>query len=245
VIISTKGIVIRTLKYRETSKILEVFTESNGVVSLIAKGVRKQPKLLGIFEPLNVVFVSYYKRKTQELHLLSKMETISTYHQFLKSQDRLFAGLLILELIRETQPIENPNKYLFDLTINCLEYIKSSETSPFITVIYFIVKLSQDLGVDIIEKLNKIHTEEYNFVAFDTFTGELRINVETEKFPKISKGTVKLLQVINTMSIEELNKIRLLSINFKELMFFIEHYFAFHLDKPIKVKTLDLIPYDI
>ena len=36
-----KGIVIKEIAYKETSKIIEVFTEDEGIISIMAKGAKR------------------------------------------------------------------------------------------------------------------------------------------------------------------------------------------------------------
>lgn len=244
-IVSTQGIVIKTFNYRETSKIVEIFTESNGLVALIAKGVRNQPKLYGVFEPLNIVYVSFYNKKTQDLHLLSKIETISSYHSIVKNQEKLVSGLLIIDLIKQTQPYENPNKYLFDLTIQSLNYFKTSNINPFAVVIFFIIKLIGDLGFDIIEKLRPFLSSDYNHFFFDKFLGEIKPTNNPKYFPKISKKTLEKTLILNNSEINNFPNLEISYSELKEFLYFVEDYLTFHLDKKIRFNVLEIFQNDI
>ncbi len=52
--VKTKGIIIKKVNFRETSIILDVLTPEFGVISIIAKGIRKQKsKNTGLLEILN------------------------------------------------------------------------------------------------------------------------------------------------------------------------------------------------
>lgn len=55
-----RAVVVRTMKYGETSKIVTLYSLRAGLIKLIAKGVRKaKSRLGGILEPLNVVEVIF------------------------------------------------------------------------------------------------------------------------------------------------------------------------------------------
>ncbi|MCX7908324.1 MAG: DNA repair protein RecO [Ignavibacteria bacterium] len=243
VIVSTRGIVLRTFNYRETSKIVEIFTENDGIVSLIAKGIRKQPKLIGILEPMNFIFVSYYKKKALQLHLLSKMETISSFHSLTKSFEKLTVGLAILDIVRQTQPTENPNLYLFHLTLSCLENLKSKDINPIVILVYFILKLTFDLGIDLAEKLIPLLNKNFIFIGFNNTNGEVEILNEKKLFPKIDKDTVE--QIVK-ISKEELNNIKndfLKSFKLIDFINFVEHYLSYYLSKTIKFNIINLFGY--
>jgi DNA repair protein RecO (recombination protein O) len=244
VIVSTRGIVIRTFNYRETSKIVEIFTESDGLVALIAKGYRKQTKQLGILEPLNIVFVSFYKKKSQELHLLSKAETLSSYYKLLNSSEKLFVGLTILNFIKETQVLENPNEPLFRLTENCIVKLKEDKINPLIILVYFLVRLSQDLGLDAIEKLEPWKHKDFKYLTFNSTNGEFQADFSFEKFPKISRKTVDLFFTIDGFEFENLDKIQIVSLKIQEIINFFAEYLSFYLSKVIKINTLDIFNYD-
>ncbi len=243
-IVSTRGIVIRTFNYRETSKIVEIFTESDGLVALIAKGYRKQTKQLGILEPLNIVFVSFYKKKSQELHLLSKAETLSSYYKLLNSSEKLFVGLTILNFIKETQVLENPNEPLFRLTENCIVKLKEDKINPLIILVYFLVRLSQDLGLDAIEKLEPWKHKDFKYLTFNSTNGEFQADFSFEKFPKISRKTVDLFFTIDGFEFENLDKIQIVSLKIQEIINFFAEYLSFYLSKVIKINTLDIFNYD-
>jgi DNA repair protein RecO (recombination protein O) len=240
VIVSTRGVVVNTFNYRETSKIVEVFTESDGIVALIAKGIRKQLKLIGILEPLNIIFVSFYKKKEQELHLLSKVETISSGHKILQSEKKLFVGLTIMSLIKETQGPEISNKYLFSLTEKCIEALKDNKINPFVVLTFFVVKLTQDLGYDIIEKFGKWKNQSFNYLFFDKTSGELKKEINKDYQPKISRNTIELLYLLNNIDFDSLTKIQIVSLNIIELLTFIEAYLSYYLEKNIKIRTIEI-----
>lgn len=239
-IVSTKGIVLKTSNYKDTSKIIEVFTETDGVVALIAKGVRKQSKVLGVFEPLNIIDLSFYKKPNQDLNLLSKAETISSYQQLLNSQNSLIVGLSILELIKYTQVTNNPNKYIYDLSINCIEFLKSKRINPYLIMTYFLIFLTKDLGIDIIEKIYNFRNQDFAFISFNTNNGVINVSTAGENYPKLSKKTVELLILVSKLQLSDLKTIEIISLNIKELILFFEHYISFYLSKSIRINILSL-----
>jgi len=55
-ILKDRGFVLKKRKYRETSKLITIFSENAGKLNLIAKGVRTpKSKTSAILEPINSV----------------------------------------------------------------------------------------------------------------------------------------------------------------------------------------------
>lgn len=239
-IISTEGIVIKSFNYRETSKIVEIFTKYEGLISLVAKGVRKNKKTLGVLEPLNIVFVSYYKKNTQNLYLLSKIETIKSFHKLTNNYNKLLTSLLILDLIHQTQPFAEPNENLFELTTKTLEKLKQENSNPFLILTYFIINLLKDLGIDFIEKTNKLHNSS-NYIYLNLINGDISALPFQNNFARIKRETVDLIKKINHLELDELNQIDNFEINVYEMLTFFEKYLSFHLDKKILLHTIELM----
>jgi DNA repair protein RecO (recombination protein O) len=239
VIVSTTGIVIKSFNYRETSKIVDIYTEAEGLISLVAKGVRKNKKTLGVLEPLNIVFISYYRKSSQSLYLLSKVETIQSFHKLTDNYQKLLTGLMILELIHQTQPIAEPNNRLFNLTTQTLEKLKRENINPYFILTYFIVFLLKDIGIDFVEKINELKNLG-NFVYLDLTNGNVSTTPSQNNFARLKKGTVELIRKLNNLGLDGLNQIENIDINIIEMLTFFEKYISFYLDKKIIFRTIEL-----
>ena len=80
-IYSTKGIVLRTTLYSESSVVVQIFTEKFGIQSYIINGVKK-PKAkisINILQPLHLLdLVVYYKVNT-EIHRVSEAKALPVF----------------------------------------------------------------------------------------------------------------------------------------------------------------------
>ncbi|MFN3781813.1 MAG: DNA repair protein RecO C-terminal domain-containing protein, partial [Candidatus Kapaibacteriota bacterium] len=152
----------------------------------------------------------------------------------------LIVGLAILELIKYTQVHNNPNKYIYDLTINCIEALKSKCINPYLIIIYFFIHLTKDLGIDVIEKIIEYRYKNFEYICFNTNNGEIKVALRKGNYPKISKNTVDLLILVNEMDLSTFKKIEIISININELIIFFEYYISFYLGKTVKINILYL-----
>ncbi|MFC2102076.1 DNA repair protein RecO [Bacteroidota bacterium] len=144
----TRGIVLHSFKYSESSLIVKAFTESFGLQSYMLKGVRSQKakNKPALFQPLTLLeLVVYHKEKTS-LHPVKEVRlaipTHSTASDIRKSSIALFLAELIYRSIRE----EETNSHLFEFLWN--GFIQLDETEDAIADFHllFSMKLCRFLG---------------------------------------------------------------------------------------------------
>ena len=75
----SKGIVLRSIRYGEADRILDLYTRDAGLVSAIAKGIRRTRSRFGArLEPLSCVdFVAYHGRT---LDTVTQAEVLRSFH---------------------------------------------------------------------------------------------------------------------------------------------------------------------
>lgn len=102
--------ILQHKKYRETSLILDVLTRDYGIVSVLAKGVRKKKsKMAGVLLGFTALKLSYFGKN--ELKVLTYAELESTHIQ-LKGLS-LYCGFYINELISSFLPKYDPYPEVF------------------------------------------------------------------------------------------------------------------------------------
>ena len=96
--------------YRETSLILEVFSRDHGLISVMAKGVRKsKSKTAGVLLPFSLLNLSYLDR--HDLKLLVDVE-FQMHHELSKLS--LYCGFYVNELIQRFLHKHDANPNLFE-----------------------------------------------------------------------------------------------------------------------------------
>ena len=106
----TPAFILHQRPYRETSLLLDVFSEYYGRVSLVAKGVRSKKRsqsgLLQLYQPLLLSWVG-----RGELHTLTACEADSP--RYILKADSALCGLYINELIVKLLPLNIPEIEIF------------------------------------------------------------------------------------------------------------------------------------
>ncbi len=244
-LVTTEAVVLSTLKYGDTSKIAHIYSKEYGKISIIAKGVRtSKSKLSSFIEPLNYCSVSFYKKNSTNLHLLSQAEFVKNFPYLKNSYQNLFIGFSLLEAIAKTLEDSDANTDIFSLLIKSISLLNEPDVNPYSVFTSFNIHLSKKLGFmldlkdfEINEKSNKLN------VLFNIENG----NVD-RKEEKTSGGSIslnrQLIDKIIKLSKLEIEECAIVEINEDELMRIYElfiRYYSYHLDKTIKFCSLDFI----
>jgi len=112
-IVTTTGILLRSMNYRETSKIFRFYTLDHGLVSLIAKGIRrKRPSGSEGLESFARGEVTFYRKRKGNLHLLKEFALKKSARGLGKSIFRFTAASVLGEIMLVQGTSErNPDVY--------------------------------------------------------------------------------------------------------------------------------------
>ncbi|GAA4849269.1 DNA repair protein RecO [Algivirga pacifica] len=117
--INTKGIVLSTMKYKESSVISRIYTEKLGLRSYLVHGVRssrnRKTQKAALFQPLNLLDLQVTERPLKELqqikggNILYPMLDCRT--NIIKGSILLFLTEVLSKVLKEEQ--ENPTLFLY------------------------------------------------------------------------------------------------------------------------------------
>ncbi len=121
----TQGIVLSFIKYKETSIITKIYTESFGIQSYIVNSVRggskgrKTSSKIAFFQPLTLLeLVVYYKKPTQRfsssLNRISEMKCPEPYQTIPYDYKKSGIAIFMAELLTKTLTEEEENPELFE-----------------------------------------------------------------------------------------------------------------------------------
>jgi DNA repair protein RecO (recombination protein O) len=157
--------VLQHRPYRETSVLLDVFTRDFGVVSMLAKGVRKEKsKIAGLLLPFSALRLSFVDKN--ELKVLSQVEYVDSYPL---ERLALYCGFYVNELVQIFVHKYDPQPEIFSCYERCLGDLLLSEHIEQ-ALRYFELDLLQEAGyavaMDSEANGNPIMTgQRYNFLA--------------------------------------------------------------------------------
>jgi DNA repair protein RecO (recombination protein O) len=148
---ATKGIVLRTVKYGDTSIITSVYTELFGIQQYIVKGVRQSTKTsagkASYFQPGAMLSLEVYHNELKQLQFIKEYSWAYMYEQVLFDVVKNTVAMYVMELLQHSlkQPEANPELfYLIEDTLKQLD--KGSATLTGNLPLYFTLHLAAELG---------------------------------------------------------------------------------------------------
>jgi DNA repair protein RecO (recombination protein O) len=149
----TKGIVLRSLKYGETSVISTIFTELFGVQSYMIKGVRSsriKNNRAGLLQPATLLDMVVYQKTGSNIQQIKEFQPSYIYRdlqeQIIKNSVGLFSAELLLRLLPEHAPMQELFRFTMDYFC-IMDKMPVDEVANF--PVYFIIECSRLLGYEV------------------------------------------------------------------------------------------------
>ena len=146
-LVTTEAVILRSMKFRDSSKILTLYTRELGKVSVLAKGARGPKSAFGSsLEPMNYVSAILYRKESRSLQLLSRCEIVRPLRSLSEDLARMAPAMAMLEMMNAVAHDEEKNPELFDLLTGCLITVNDATKGFQNTFYYFEVRLLDLLG---------------------------------------------------------------------------------------------------
>jgi len=141
----TSAYILHQRPYRETSVLLDVFSQAHGRVSLLAKGVRnKKRSQQGNFQLYQPLLLSWIGRG--ELHTVNASEVMGP--RYLLKENSALCGLYLNELLVKLLPVNEPEPAIFNAYQLALEGLQAGRTNE-VVLRLFEKRLLTQLGYGI------------------------------------------------------------------------------------------------
>jgi DNA repair protein RecO (recombination protein O) len=228
----TKGIVLHSIKYGDTSLIAHLYTENFGRHAFLFKGIRgKKSKIRSnLIQPLSILNLEVYYKERKDLSLVKEASAANIFTQFpydiKKSTQVLFMAEILYRCIKE----EEVNKPLFDFIVSSIEYFDLLEAGSADFHIIFLVKLSKYLGFYPATKEN-----ESDFV-FDMKEGIYKDHIPSH-IDYIDSLNSELLEEILNTNYENLTGLNLNRIKRNNLLDALLKFYSFHIEGIMNLKS--------
>jgi len=125
-LVSTPAIVLSTLRYSETSKIVRLATRDHGVQSAIARGaLRPKSRFGGALQVLSEGQAQYLTKEQRELHVLTAFDLRRLHVGLTADLDRYAIACALAEVMLRFAP-PDPHPECFDVLQSALEALEVS-----------------------------------------------------------------------------------------------------------------------
>jgi DNA repair protein RecO (recombination protein O) len=236
----TRGIVLRTVKYGETSIIVSIYTELFGLQGYLVNGVRAASKKGGgkanYFQPGAILEMVVYHNELKQLHRIKEFKWAVIYRQILINVPVNAVALFMIELltkcVRQTEA--NPELYHFaEDALTHLDMSSGSVTANF--PLYFSVHLPVFFGF----RISNNYSARYNLL--DLQEGNFVEDPPTHSYYLSDRPAAVTSELLRIQQPSELSELRLNHEIRRILLQAFEDYFALHLPEFGRLKTLPVL----
>lgn len=236
----TRGIVLRAVKYGETSLIVSVYTELFGLQSYIVNGVRQMQSKAGnkasFFQPAALLDLVVYHNDLKHLQRIREYKWAVLYDNLFFNVHTNAVALYMIELLQKTlkQPESNPDLFAFveDALLH-LDKAGSSTVANF--PLFFSLHLANFFGF----RLTDNWSEEYNIL--DMQEGAFVNDLPGHSFCLSQPYSYISSQLLKAQHPDELDQIKMNQDIRRQLLKAYEAYYALHISDFGTLRTLPVL----
>jgi DNA repair protein RecO (recombination protein O) len=235
----TKGIVLRTTKYGETSVVVSIFTELFGIQTYMVNGVRtakKSSAKANHFQPGAILELVVYHNDLQAMQRIKEFRWGILYQHILSDVIKNCIAVYMVELLQKclNQPEQNvPLYYFCEDVFMQLDEANKAVTANF--ALYFSLHLTHFFGF----KMNDDYDTEQNILDLR----EGSFVATPPEHPNFIDGDGAMItsQLLKVMQPYELEEIKLHHDVRRRLLLHYQDYYALHIAGFGQMKTLAIL----
>ena len=236
----TKGIVLRALKYGETSVITTIYTSLFGLQSYIVKGVRKASKNNSVkanyFQPAAVLQLEVYNNELKNLQFIKEFQWEYLYNKIYSDVMRNAAATFVTELVLRSIKQPETNAELFSFIEEALLKIDNGTDMLVANIpVYFSIQFAAALGF-------QVHGEYSDTLfIFDLSEGNFISEIPARATYLAGEDAKIISQLNEATSFEFAEKIKMNKNTRRHLLENMQQYFTLHIPDFGEIKSLKVL----
>jgi len=236
----TKGIVLKGVKYGETSLIVTLYTELFGIQSYLVNGVRtstrKGPGKANLFQPAAILDLIVYHNELKNLQRIREFKWSILYQHIFFDVIKNAVAVFMVELLQKCIKQPEPNPELFYFIEDAFIHLDAAEGRVLANFsLFFILHLAGFLGF-IIED---VYSERNSFLDLK----EGRFVSENPQHPQVLEGPLSYVtaQLLRVRQPAELQEIALNQETRRTLLQAYRTFYALHVPDFGEMRTLNVL----
>ncbi|RYY86547.1 MAG: DNA repair protein RecO [Chitinophagaceae bacterium] len=236
----TKGIVLRTVKYGETSVIVTCFTELFGLQSYIVNSVRKASSKgtakAAYFQPASQLDLVVYHQPARNLNRIREYKWSFLYQHVLSDVFKNAVAQFMIELLNKSLKEPEPNNELYYFTEDALQRLdQASATVTANFPLFFALHLPVFFGFRIPDEWS---TEQS---ILDLKEGTFTTQPPQHPYFLEGRAAEAVAHILKVLQPDELEEVKLNGEQRREILQQLEQYYALHLPEFGTLRTLPVL----
>lgn len=235
---TTKAIILRSVKYGETSLIVTAYTELFGLQSYIVQGVRTATKKgagkANYFQPGAILELVVYHNELKHLQHIKEFKWSYLYNRVMSDVIKNCVLLYMIELLQKCikQPESNPDLFYFaEEALKHLDAADETETAGL--SIYFALHLATFFGFQL--------NDEQQLPVLDLQEGKFTDLYPQHVYYVDGKTASLIFELLKVMQPAELSEVPMNHLQRRAILEALETFYALHLPEFGKMKTLQVL----
>ena len=232
----TRGIILHTTRYGESSLVVHCYTEQSGRQTFMVKGVRKSRRnnRSNLFQPLFILDFEVYHKDSRDMQLVKEVARAvpinSIPYDITKSTQAIFMAEVLYRVLKE----EEPNPMMAHFLVSSIQYLDALEEPLPDFHIVFLFHLSRHLGFFPHNNFGPEHS------FFDLVSGQF-IAVRSHPESQLDEATSALWSRYIKSDFNETRDAGFNSIQRKTVLDQLVKYYQFHVSGMGDIRSLEVL----
>jgi DNA repair protein RecO (recombination protein O) len=236
----TKGIVLKGVKYGETSLIVTIYTELFGIQSYLVNGVRtstrKGPGKANLFQPAAILDLIVYHNDLKNLQRIREFKWGVLYQHIFFDVIKNAVALFMVELLQKCIKQPEPNTELFYFIEDAFLHLDAAEGRVLANFpLFFILHLAGFFGF----RIEEVYSQRNSFLDLK----EGQFVAEHPQHPQVLEGSLSYTtaQLLRVQQPAELQEIPLNQETRRTLLLAYRTFYALHVPDFGEMRTLNVL----
>lgn len=219
----TRGIILKSSPYSESSLVVHIFTEKFGLQAYLLQGVRKNKSKIrtSMLQPLHLLQMVVYHKENSGLQRISELRNEPILNNLSSDVVKTSLSLFICELLYLTLREHPSDEEMFDFLFKAIELLELSDESVANFHLWFMLKYSKYLGFYPQENTSKAKYFDIKNAVF------------LERMPEhplfMNEQCTMIMSALMNSNYETLNNIKLPSEYRKQLLMDLIRFYEWHI----------------
>ncbi|HZK43822.1 MAG TPA: DNA repair protein RecO [Syntrophomonadaceae bacterium] len=236
----SRCIIIKTIDFKDADKLVTLFSERQGKVRAIAKGIKKpNSSLRACVQPFGHSFFSF--SRSRGLGLITQGKLLDFYG-FIRDDISLSLNTIYLMELLDKSLMENaPLARLYQITVNVLETLNNPEL-PYNPLLlrYYEMSLLKELGyMPLLDQCVSCNKSNVNLNFLSISEGGTVCDVcakQTRNNVTISGESLAILRLLAHSNVTILARVKISERSLRQIELVLEKYLEYYLEQRLNVK---------
>ncbi len=233
---TTQGIVLKQVKYSDSSKIITIFTKALGRKSFMVYGLsskKGRKKVANLYQPLYLLNLEFNYQENKGLQKIKEVSLTNHYNSIPFSVEKTAIIFFLTEILDKIIKFDVVDESIFDFVNNSLQIFDLQEDNYMNFHLLFLLKITKFVGFE----------PSSNYSLQNRF-----FNISQAKFsPKfdekysLTEPCSKLFSELINTKITDFHKIKM---NNKQRSYILDKiliYYSFYIENLLKIKSLKVL----